>query len=247
MGSLMILAAFLFGCQCSWSRGSSAAGHSLSLLSGFPDSEIMCKEKPVISTPRSTYQLMILFLPEVRGVCFLYCFLMSLPLTVSLSSLCLQSSVPRSALVLKASSFLHLHICELVSSLKHMSHEQVPDPWEMWLMAALTDGVVESGIPEYLCALKSWRVPLSPVTLSSPAYFNFSHAQFGVSEGAELCFPSRRQEHKLPLIWPWLHTDRNTTLHISWVSCMLSGRQLWFSLGCSRCYSSLVVWYPGSY
>lgn len=51
MGSLMILAAFLFGCQCSWSRGSSAAGHSLSLLSGFADSEIMCKEKPVISTP----------------------------------------------------------------------------------------------------------------------------------------------------------------------------------------------------
>lgn len=167
---------------------------------------------------------MILFLPEARGMCFLVrCFLTSLPLIVSLSSLCLQSSVPRTALVSESKQlFAPAHLW--ASSLKQ--HDSWAGSRPLGDVAYhSTNRVVESGIPEHLCTLKSWKVPLSPVALSSPAYFHLSHTQFGVSEGAELCFPPEGKSTSSLWSDPG-YTQREVWPCLQRVSCMLSGRQL---------------------
>jgi len=156
---------------------------------------------------------------------------------VSLSSLCLQSSVPRTALVSESKQlFAPAHLW--ASSLKQ--HDSWAGSRPLGDVAYhSTNRVVESGIPEHLCTLKSWKVPLSPVALSSPAYFHLSHTQFGVSEGAELCFPPEGKSTSSLWSDPG-YTERSMTLltegflHAVWEAALIS-------LGCSRCYSSLVL------
>lgn len=183
---------------------------------------------------------MILFLPEARGMCFLVrCFLTSLPLIVSLSSLCLQSSVPRTALVSESKQlFAPAHLW--ASSLKqhdswagsrplgdvayHSTNRQGGGKWNSWtsLYTEKLKGALVSSCSVLTCLFPSFAYTIRSL------------------RGSRALLPSRRQEHKLSLIWPWLHTERSMTLltegflHAVWEAALIS-------LGCSRCYSSLVL------
>lgn len=141
---------------------------------------------------------------------------------MSLSSLCLQSSVPRTALVSESKQlFAPAHLW--ASSLKqhdswagsrplgdvayHSTNRQGGGKWNSWtsLYTEKLKGAFVSSCSVLTCLFPSFAYTIRSL------------------RGSRALLPSRRQEHKLSLIWPWLHREKYDLAYRGFPACCLGG------------------------